>query len=146
MGHPPITGFGHVDFTVTDIDRSIEWWERVLGFQLVHRSERRGFTVANVFHPSFLAIGFVGHDVPASVRFDERVVGLDHLALRVPDRPALEAWARHLDDLGIAHSGVQEENGGPLITFRDPDNIQLELWAYDPDLVVATSAPSPTSG
>jgi glyoxylase I family protein len=74
------------------------------------------------------------HSNPVSDRFDERAVGLDHLALRVPDRAALEAWAKHLDELGIAHSGVQEEVGGPLIVFRDPDNIQLELWAFDSDL------------
>jgi glyoxylase I family protein len=61
-------------------------------------------------------------------------VVLAPLALRVPDRDALNAWAKHLDDLGIAHSGVQEENGGPLIVFRDPDNIQLEVWAFDSDL------------
>jgi hypothetical protein len=30
---------------------------------------------------------------------------------------------------------VLEENGGSLIVFRDPDNIQFELWAFDWDLV-----------
>ena len=44
----------------------------------------------------------------------------------VADRETLEAWASHLDDLGIADSGIQE-TGGPLIVFRDPDNIQLEV-------------------
>ena len=53
----------------------------------------------------------------------------------VPDRAALEAWAQHLDDLGVAHSGVLEEQAGPLIVFRDPDNIQLESWAFDAGLV-----------
>jgi glyoxylase I family protein len=36
-----------------------------------------------------------------------------------------------LDALDVPHSGVQEERGGPLIVLRDPDNIQLELWAFD---------------
>jgi catechol 2,3-dioxygenase-like lactoylglutathione lyase family enzyme len=133
---PAINGFGHIDFTVTDVGRSVQWWEQTLGFKLVHESERSGFTVANVFHPGLGAVGFVTHANPVSDRFDERAVGLDHFAIRVSDRAALEAWAQHLDDLGIEHSGVQEENGGPLIVFRDPDNIQLELWAFDPDLVV----------
>jgi len=76
----------------------------------------------------------VTHENRVTDRFDERAVGLDHFALRVPDRAALEAWAKHLDHLGVEHSGVQEEQGGPLIVFRDPDNIQLELWALDPTL------------
>jgi glyoxylase I family protein len=135
MDVPPIDGFGHIDLTVSDVERSARWWEEVMGFTLVATGERPGFKVWNVFHPSFLAIGLVAHEGAASGQFDEHTIGLDHLALRVPDRPALEAWARHLDDLGIEHSGVKEENGGPLLTLRDPDNIQLELWAYDPDLV-----------
>lgn len=43
---------------------------------------------------------------------------------------------KHLDQLGIPHSAVKEEKGGPLMTLRDPDNIQVELWAFDPELVI----------
>jgi glyoxylase I family protein len=135
MAFPPIDGLGHIDLTVTDVERSVRWWEEVMGFSLVAQSERQGFKVWNVFHPSFLSIGLVQFDEPATERFNERAIGLDHLALRVPDRAALEEWARHLGNLGIAHSGIQEENGGPLLVLRDPDNIQLELWAFDWDLV-----------
>jgi glyoxylase I family protein len=79
-----------------------------------------------VLQPNVDAVGLLSHAHPVSDRFDERAVSLDHLALRVPHRGALEAWAKHLDRLGIAHSGIQEENGvPPLIVFRDPDNSQL---------------------
>jgi glyoxylase I family protein len=135
MDFPEINGFGHIDFTVTDVERSVRWWERVMGFDLVHAEERSNLKVWNVYHPNLGAVGFVEHSNRVTDSFDERAVGLDHFALRVPDRAALEAWARHLNDLGIEHSGVKEENGGPLIVFRDPDNIQLELWAFDWDLV-----------
>ena len=132
---PAINGFGHIDLTVSDVERSAKWWEEVMGFTLVATHVRDGFKVWNVFHPSFLAIGLVAFDDPSTERFDERAVGLDHFALRVPDRAALEAWAEHFNALGVPNSGVQEENGGPPIVFRDPDNIQLELWAFDWDLV-----------
>jgi len=135
MDFPEINGFGHIDFTVTDVERSVRWWERVMGFDLVHAEERSNFKVWNVYHPNLGAVGFVEHSNRSTDSFDERAVGLDHFALRVPDRAALEAWAKHLNDLGIEHSGVKKENGGPLIVFRDPDNIQLELWAFDWDLV-----------
>ena len=135
MDDPTITGFGHIDFTVTDVDRSVRWWEQVMGFKAVHKRESPGFTLANVYHPSGVFVGLITHTNPGRDRFDERHVGLDHLALRVADRTALEAWARHLDNHGIEHSGVQEQTLGPLIVFRDPDNIQLELWAFDPDIV-----------
>lgn len=64
--------------------------------------------------------------------FDERRVGLDHVAFHVSDFDALNAWASRLDALGVGHSGVQDvqgDRGGPLIVLRDPDNIQIELTA-----------------
>ena len=106
-----------------------------MGFKLIHRRERPGFKTLSVIHPSGFGVGLMTHTNPVTDKFDERAVGLDHLALRVPDRTALEAWAKHLDDLGVEHSGVQEEMGGSLIVLRDPDNIQLELWVFDPDLL-----------
>ena len=135
MDFPAINGFGHIDLTVTDGERSAQWWEHVLGFQLIATSERPGFTIRSMNLPgTYFTVQLVTHDNGTTGRFDERAVGLDHLALRVPDRTALEAWEKHFDDLGIEHSGVQEEQGGPLIVFRDPDNIQRELWALDPSL------------
>jgi catechol 2,3-dioxygenase-like lactoylglutathione lyase family enzyme len=135
MDFPAITGFGHIDLTVTDCERSVQWWEQVMGFKLIHRRERPGFTTLSVIHPSGFGVGLMTHANPVTDKSDERAVGLDHLALRVPDRTALEAWAKHLDELGVEHSGVQEEMGGSLIVFRDPDNIQLELWVFDPELL-----------
>jgi len=135
MDFPAVTGFGHLDLTVTDGARSAAWWEEVLGFQMIAVNERPGFTIRSMNLPgTYFTVQLVTHERGTTGRFDEHAVGLDHFALRVPDRAALEAWAEHFDRLGIEHSGVQEEQGGPLIVFRDPDNIQLELWALDPSL------------
>lgn len=40
----------------------------------------------------------------------------------------------HLDELGTSHSGVKEPDytANRLITFRDPDNIQLEIFWVAP--------------
>jgi catechol 2,3-dioxygenase-like lactoylglutathione lyase family enzyme len=135
MGFPHISGFGHIDLTVTDCDRTVQWWQQVMGFRLITSRDTPSFKLRNVIHPSGFSVGFITHSIRASDRFDEHAVGLDHLALHVPDRPHLEAWTEHLDNLRVAHSGIQDEIGGPLIVFRDPDNIQLELQAFDPGLV-----------
>ena len=135
MAAPRIEGFGHVDLTVTDGERSARWWADVLGFQLVVEVEQPTFRVWGMLHPSGFYVGLVAHADAGSDRFDERAAGLDHLALNVADRAALEQWSRHLDAHGVAHSEIKDENGGPLITLRDPDNIQLELHAFDPSQV-----------
>ena len=36
MGFPGIDGFGHIDLTVTDVDRTVRWWEAMMGFKLIN--------------------------------------------------------------------------------------------------------------
>jgi hypothetical protein len=47
--------------------------------------------------------------------------------MRVPNRAAVEAWGKRPNDLGVENLGAHEENGGPLIVVRDPDNIKREI-------------------
>jgi catechol-2,3-dioxygenase len=82
-------------------------------------------------HPSGLAVTVMTHDGTAeSGAFDERRVGLDHLAFRVSDRDELRRWVTHFDAKGVAHSGIIDTGFGPTVVFRDPDNTQLELYVH----------------
>src|SRR5262245_1067430 len=135
MELPAMTGFGHLDLTVTDVDRSVRWWKDVMGFEHVHTRRRPEYTLCTVMHSSGFFLGLMEHTDGNGQPFDERAAGLDHFALRVPDRAALDAWAARLSDLGVEHSGVCDESAGPLIVLRDPDNIQLELWVFEPERV-----------
>ncbi len=66
--------------------------------------------------------------------FDEARVGLDHLAFAVTSRAELDDWARRFTESGVAFSPVASANsipGAAVLVFRDPDNIQLELF-FDP--------------
>jgi hypothetical protein len=56
---------------------------------------------------------------------------LDHFGFNVSDRAELDRWADHLSAVGVEHSGIREvKDPVPFSTlvFRDPDNIQLELF------------------
>ena len=129
MSAPEIVGLGHLDLTVTDGERSARWWEEVMGFTLLAKWEHNTFRGWTMVHPSGLGVTAVTHTDGESAAFNERRVGLDHVAFRVPDLASLEAWVSHLDALGVPHSGIHVERGGPLVVLRDPDNIQLELTA-----------------
>ena len=63
-------------------------------------------------------------------RFDEQRTGLDHVGFAVDSRAELERWARKLTELGIAHDGIKNAHYGSGISFRDPDGIALELFAF----------------
>lgn len=65
----------------------------------------------------------------SSDAFNELRPGLDHVGFGVPSRTDLEQWQKRLDDLGISHGGIVDAPYGSGLSFRDPDNIALELFA-----------------
>ena len=134
---PPTTGMQHLSLTVSDVEAGAAWYTRVLGMNRVpvtfphHLDEDGGFAVVLVQPQSGVMIGLHHHEGHAAGGFDERRTGLDHIAFGVAERADLDAWTAWLDEQGIEHSGVQDvQSPMPFATvvFRDPDNIQLELF------------------
>jgi glyoxylase I family protein len=128
---PDITG-QVVILTVRDADRSAEWYCDLLGATEVGRYVQPDGHVALVClaEPhSDVQLCLVDHGGDPGL-FDEFRVGLDHLEFLVAERGDLDAWAARLDELGIRHSGVKEPAyaANAMLTFRDPDNIQLEFF------------------
>ena len=79
-------------------------------------------------------LGFTQHQDGSREAFDETRPGLDHLAFAVSSREELDSWAQHFSRAGTAFSPVASANsipGAAVLVFRDPDNIQLELF-FDP--------------
>jgi glyoxylase I family protein len=134
---PALAGIHHVGFTVNDVRASAAWYQRVFGLQPLfeerhHQSDKGGYTIVlGTQDPSF-SIGLDHHPGNPGGTFDETRTGLDHFCFAVPSVDELEAWGAHLDGQGVEHSGVYVMEGLPisLITFRDPDGIQLELLAF----------------
>ncbi len=125
---PELEGFSHINLTVSDRERAAAWWHDVMGFTVVSRWRGDTFDVSTLMHPSGLVVSVVAHDAPEGGVFDERRIGLDHLAFQVADRDELQRWVAHLDANGVAHTGIADMSYGPTLVFRDPDNIQLELF------------------
>ena len=126
---PDITGVSHVSLTVTDLDRSVAWYQHVLGLHLVMPTERPGIRGAILVHPdSRLMVSLAQHEAGQGGQFDELRPGLDHLSFAVADRDALEVWERHLVERGVTCSPIQDVPYGSVLVLRDPDHIQLELF------------------
>ncbi len=79
--------------------------------------------------PGGQLFGIHTHRAAGGASFDEFSVGLDHLAFSCATRAELEQWASRLDELGIAHGGIDDQHYGSGVSFRDPDGIALEFFA-----------------
>ncbi len=130
------TSIAHVRLTVTDIERSRQFYEGVFGWPVLVEMpegaddalrEQLGFLFGGVIYD--LGGALIGLRPVADDRFDEDRTGLDHLAFRVDNKDELDSAAQHLDDLGIAHQPIKDIGPLYILEFRDPDNIALELTA-----------------
>ena len=63
-------------------------------------------------------------------RFDENRQGLDHLAFAVSSRADLEEMVVRLKEMGVDTAGIEFDPDGQseYVCFRDPDNIQVEVY------------------
>ena len=130
MSSPAITGISHVDLSVTDLASSISWYTQLLDMVPLFggRNDERGYDAQYLMEPnSGVVIGLEQHDANPGTAFDERRVGLDHLSFNVDSREQLDAWLARLDELGVPHSGITEEENWDVLVLRDPDNVQLEF-------------------
>jgi glyoxylase I family protein len=134
---PKITGIHHVSATVCNIETSVAWYQKVFGFERLpmtfphYEREETGYGVLLVDPGSGLAIGLHENKGNQGEQFDECRTGLDHIAFNVTDRTEFQRWAEHLTSIGVEHSGIrdiQEPIVCSTLVFRDPDNIQLEVF------------------
>jgi glyoxylase I family protein len=123
---PSIT---HVAVTVTDLDASEAWYTKVLGVAPVLDEDTGPFRhiVYQLGTTLFVLHGFP--ELVSGAPFEERSPGLDHVAFGCESRDQLLEWAAHLDSMGIAHGEIVDAGYGSGLSFRDPDNIALELFA-----------------
>lgn len=124
------TGVHHIRLIVTDPIRSRDFYTSFLNF-----------TVAAELPPGFVLTNgnmLLGVTPPwdeslaiANDRFSPNRVGLDHLSFSVANHAELEKAAALFDEHGIEHGEIRDlpPFGITILSFSDPDGIQLELTA-----------------
>jgi len=122
-------GLNHVILTVSSTERSRAFYGELLGFPIIVIEEDPDksflFTSGGVqffFFPSRQPL--------QNDRFSEFRIGLDHLSFTAPSKEALQELADQLIAAGVDTKGVEQfqPTGNWYVSFRDPDNIQLEYW------------------
>jgi glyoxylase I family protein len=126
-----VSGLDHIALRVTSIAHSKAFYTETLGFEVA--VEIPTLVLVTGYG---IRLGMRGDEAqtPQGDHFDPYRVGLDHLALAVPERSALDGLKNALDAAGVRHNGIQENplSHAPYISFYDPDGIAWEFYVSDP--------------
>ncbi len=139
-----VHALGHVVLKVRELDRSLAFFNGVLGLPVVARTMIRDrpmvfFSIAGNHHD--LALMEMGGDAPSSA---ERATGLAHVAFNIGNGlDELRAARSHLQENGVAIDATVDHTVSQSLYIRDPDGNWIELyvdadpaiWHQDPSTV-----------
>jgi catechol 2,3-dioxygenase len=125
---PDATHIGRVRLQVADIERSIAYYETVIGLRVV----RRDGSVAELGAHDDDRVLVELHEKPGAKPVARRGhIGLYHFAILLPDRPSLGRFVAHLGEIG-AYAGMSDHFVSEAVYLTDPDGLGIEVYADRP--------------
>lgn len=122
---PAGAGIGHAHLKVSNLDRSLEFYCGILGFNLVARfRDSAAFLAAGDYHHH---LGLNTWESLGASPPPPRHTGLYHVAIRYPTRRDLAVALRRVAEAGVPLRGASDHGVSVSIYLTDPDGIGLEL-------------------
>ncbi|OKP95502.1 VOC family protein [Paenibacillus sp. P46E] len=147
---PQTLEIGLVQIRVSDLERSLDFYQNVVGLKVLRQTGREVEMTADGQHV-LLVLREIEN---ARVLRRNSAAGLYHFAILVPDRPGLGLVLRNLIDSGI-HVGQGDHLVSEALYIQDPDNNGIEIyrdrprdtWKYEANgNVVMTTDPVDVDG
>ena len=125
---PDATHLGIVRLQVSDLQRSVAYYEGTLGFRVLQHDSSRVTLGAHGDDTPILEL----NELPGAKAVPRRGrLGLYHFAILVPDRPSLGRFVQHLSDIGAA-AGASDHLVSEALYLQDPDNLGIEVYVDRP--------------
>lgn len=137
-----------VDLVVSDIEQSIIFYTKTLGFHLIDSSEGE----ADLGTEDGSCLVHLLENKQA-VRPGRNVTGLYHFAILVPERKHLAAFLKHILETNYPLVGASDHLFSEAIYLQDPDDIGIEIyvdrpkeeWRYRDGQIQAATLPLDTN-
>jgi catechol 2,3-dioxygenase len=121
---------GHVHLKVAELERSLRFWRDLIGLEVQQRiGDQAVFLSAGGYH-HHIALNTWESAGGSPPGFG--TTGLYHVALLLPDRPALARALRHLVQAGWPLEGASDHGVSEALYLRDPDGNGVELYRDRP--------------
>jgi catechol 2,3-dioxygenase len=122
----PGVDIGHVHLKVADIERALDFYCGVLGFDLMQRfGDSAAFVSAGGYHHH---IGLNTWESRGGSPPPAGTTGLYHVAIRYPSRAALADALRRLSEAKVPLEGASDHGVSEALYLRDPDENGIELY------------------
>jgi catechol 2,3-dioxygenase len=117
---------GHVHLKVADLERALDFYCGVLGFQLMQKmGTQAAFISAGGYHHH---IGLNTWESLGGSPPPPGTTGLYHTAIRYPDRKSLADALRRLQKAAIELDGSADHGVSEALYLHDPDHNGVELY------------------
>ncbi len=121
---------GHVHLKVAELERSLRFWRDLIGLEVQQRiGDQAVFLSAGGYH-HHIALNTWESAGGSPPGFG--TTGLYHVALLLPDRPALARALRQLVQAGWPLEGASDHGVSEALYLRDPDGNGVELYRDRP--------------
>lgn len=125
------TRIGHVHLKVSELQRSLDFYCGVLGFELMQRlGNSAAFISAGGYHHH---IGLNTWESAGGQAPPTGATGLYHLAILYPNRRELGDALRRVIEAGIPLDGAADHGVSEALYLRDPDANGVELYRDRPE-------------
>ncbi len=125
---PHDTRLGRVRLQISDLSRSLAFYQDVLGLRVIESSGALAVLAAHGDDTPLVEL----HERPGARTVPRRgALGLYHFAILLPDRPSLGRFIRHLGKIG-ARAGAGDHLVSESFYLQDPDNLGIEVYADRP--------------
>lgn len=119
---------GHVNLTVTDLERAVAFYRDVIGLRVTQRDAQSAFLAAGDYHHHVALNTWDANAQPPPAHS----AGLHHFALRLPDAGALAEVVVRIVRAGHELLGATDHGVNLAVYLRDPDGNGLELMLDRP--------------